>query len=369
MTMRELTYQVGFNTPAFLGNAEQQAQWRTPPFKALLRQWWRVVKAPQLDRPFNVDELRAAENLLFGAASDDGAEKSHRSLVRLRLKHWEAGHLSNERWPHREMRNIQVGQGQVRADVYLGFGPVSPASAKLNRPTPSLERFALDPEKHQNELSVGFDLKASDLQIEEVKRAFCLASWFGGIGSRSRNGWGSISLQDGITSRLPLGIADTNGLYQPFVHCFQHDWPHAIGEDAAGPLIWVGGRRDPALKNWREAVYFLAGLRRDIRAAAKRFGRNQDISANQLIAYPVTKSNNTRWGNDARIAGSLRLKVVKTGTGFVPVAVHLPTAIPKVLFAELSSSDQRWVNDHQIDIWTAAHKAIGEHMNRLGNKQ
>ncbi len=48
MTMRELTYQVGFNTPAFLGNAEQQAQWRTPPFKALLRQWWRVVKAPEV---------------------------------------------------------------------------------------------------------------------------------------------------------------------------------------------------------------------------------------------------------------------------------------------------------------------------------
>lgn len=49
MTMQTLTYQVGFNTPTFLGNAEQQAQWRTPPFKALLRQWWRVVKAPEAD--------------------------------------------------------------------------------------------------------------------------------------------------------------------------------------------------------------------------------------------------------------------------------------------------------------------------------
>lgn len=46
MEMINLTYRVSFNTPAFLGNAEQQAQWRTPPFKALLRQWWRVVKAP-----------------------------------------------------------------------------------------------------------------------------------------------------------------------------------------------------------------------------------------------------------------------------------------------------------------------------------
>lgn len=49
MRMTTLTYQVSFNTPAFLGNAEQQAQWRTPPFKALLRQWWRVVKAPEVN--------------------------------------------------------------------------------------------------------------------------------------------------------------------------------------------------------------------------------------------------------------------------------------------------------------------------------
>ncbi len=41
--MQKLTYEVRFTTPAFLGNAEQKGQWRTPPFKALLRQWWRVA--------------------------------------------------------------------------------------------------------------------------------------------------------------------------------------------------------------------------------------------------------------------------------------------------------------------------------------
>ena len=46
--MLTLHYTLSFNTPAFLGNAEQQAQWRTPPIKALIRQWWRVVKASTL---------------------------------------------------------------------------------------------------------------------------------------------------------------------------------------------------------------------------------------------------------------------------------------------------------------------------------
>jgi hypothetical protein len=47
MTMREFKYQVSFNALAFLGSAEQQAEWHTPPIKALLRRWWRVVKAPE----------------------------------------------------------------------------------------------------------------------------------------------------------------------------------------------------------------------------------------------------------------------------------------------------------------------------------
>ena len=81
MTMRELTYQVSFNTPAFLGNAEQQAQWRTPPFKALLRQWWRVVKAREVG--YDHRELLKRENALFGSALDGGG--SSRSKVQLAI--------------------------------------------------------------------------------------------------------------------------------------------------------------------------------------------------------------------------------------------------------------------------------------------
>ena len=46
--MQTYSYQLRFQTPAFLGNAQQQAQWRTPPIKALLRQWWRVAVAQEV---------------------------------------------------------------------------------------------------------------------------------------------------------------------------------------------------------------------------------------------------------------------------------------------------------------------------------
>ena len=41
--MQTMKYEAHFLTSVFLGNAEQSGQWRTPPFKALLRQWWRVA--------------------------------------------------------------------------------------------------------------------------------------------------------------------------------------------------------------------------------------------------------------------------------------------------------------------------------------
>jgi len=95
MTMETLSYQVSFATPAFLGNAEQQAQWRTPPFKALLRQWWRVVVAP--DVGYHHGELLRRENALFGCAGggeEGGGEGGGRSKVQLRLSSWEAGSLA-----------------------------------------------------------------------------------------------------------------------------------------------------------------------------------------------------------------------------------------------------------------------------------
>jgi CRISPR-associated protein Cmr1 len=310
--------------------------------------------------------LREAEGDLFGTASD---AESQQSLMRFRLKHWKDGQLNNDTWPKHEMRNIQVGQGQVRADVYLGFGPIAAASKKLGRPEPRLERLAIDPLNQDNELSVRFDRRTNDGQINEVRKALRLASWFGGVGSRSRNGWGSLTFQDDSFSRLPQFQVDTAEYCQPFTSCFRHDWPHAIGSDSAGPLVWVGRKNGESFKNWREAVYFLATLRLAIRAAAKKFGRNNDISANQLIAYPVTQSKNNVWGDDARIAGSLRLKVVGTERGFVPVAIHLPCAVPKFLFDKLNIDDQQWVNDNQVKIWAGAHQSIELLMTRLGNKQ
>jgi CRISPR-associated protein Cmr1 len=358
--MKKLEYQVSFTTPAFLGNAEQQAQWRTPPFKALIRQWWRVVKAQEVD--YSVDVLRQTEGQLFGVAAD-GSGESRQSRVRLRLKGWAAGTLSNEKWPRAEIGNVDVGQGRsIPADVYIGYGPVLAASRKDGRPNPTLGRRAIDPAGGDNELRIGFARDTTGKQVAEIHDAITLANWFGGIGSRCRNGWGSVLFSGESLSRLPQSPSELQRYVRPLDRCLDLDWPHAIGEDKNGPLVWTG----KPVRNWRDAVLALANARRAIRGAAKAFGRGQDISANQLIAYPVTQSGNRAWGDKERIAGSLRLKVLATDKGLLPLAVHLPCTVPAELMDKLSSEDQRWLVENQVKIWRAVHAILDERMTRFG---
>lgn len=118
--MKTLRYHLRFQTQAFLGNANQQAQWRTPPIKALLRQWWRIGIAQDKDIHFHVDRLREREHDLFGVAADEGA--SHQSQIRLRLSRWNEGKLKD--WPcHGTVKQPEV-TAPVGSDVYLGFGPL-----------------------------------------------------------------------------------------------------------------------------------------------------------------------------------------------------------------------------------------------------
>src|SRR5207253_6755334 len=97
MTALQLSYTVRFLCPAFLGNAEQNGQWRTPPFKALLRQWWRVAYAASRNHSVDIEEMRRTEGMLFGNAwlshQENGRTKAdHRkSRVRIRLDSWQEG--------------------------------------------------------------------------------------------------------------------------------------------------------------------------------------------------------------------------------------------------------------------------------------
>ena len=377
MTMRELAYQVSFNTPAFLGNAEQQAQWRTPPFKALLRQWWRVVvKAPKIKPTFSVDELRAAENKLFGAASDDGAE-SHRSLVRLRLAKdnregngWEDG--SMKQWPAggQSVFHAECGeQGrQVGAELYLGYGPLGfqAGQTALNRIQSSdRQRTAIDT-KAGAQLRLMFP---SDHEAD-LSSAMQLAAWFGTLGSRSRNGWGALQMQaigDNPVAPIPLTRSGVESLAvtRPLTSCLQEDWPHAIGQDRVGPLVWRTRSGD-----WRQVMRELAQIKIAFRtqpALSLDGVKEGTFSKRHLLAYPVTHHSvaGSEWGGQGRLANQIRFKLLREGNQLIGVIVHLPCRLPTAMAAALPPHVRSGIDTLQLQVWQNVHAMLDQHATRL----
>jgi len=314
--MKKLEYKVTFTTPAFLGNAEQSGQWRTPPFKALLRQWWRVAVAESHN--YKYEEIREKEGRLFGNAwLDSGAT---RSQVRVRLNQWTEGASKWESLPR-----IGNGKTQVPADLYLGYGPV-----KNSRGTPPT---AL---KHNAAIQAG-DSATLSLAIpgdceEEIAMALGLIDRFGTLGGRSRNGWGSVRLepQSGISTPQD-GINAFSALLDD---ALTKDWPHAIGCDKSGMLIW----QTKQVVDWKRAMTDLAKLRKAINA---KF----DKSKRPLLSYPVT--GNRKWENNRRIPNSLRFKVVPAADGHVKgLAFHLPCLPPKEFGPKKDTVKEVWRKVH-----------------------
>ncbi|MCC7414058.1 MAG: hypothetical protein IT495_20750 [Gammaproteobacteria bacterium] len=368
--MEQKTLTVRFVTPAFLGNADQSAQWRTPPFKALLRQWWRVAAAP--DYGFDARRLREAEAKLFGHAwlkNDADAEgrrvSARRSPVRIRMEPWRAGGLDTAAWPGGVMENVHTTKtATVRADVYLGFGPVLPPSKKEGRGVTVRRAIGTT---QQTTVRIAYPAQLPD--ADYLQQALELIQWFGSLGSRSRNGWGSVHIEAGQLGGLNLPASNLPTLrhvLRPWQEAVTGtDWPHAIGSDNGNPLVWV---TEP-LPDWPEAMGRLANIRVAVRRAAKSFVGPNGIGGIHLLGYPA----GGKWKIDEceneklRLATQLRFKVLPAGKGkgVIGMVFHMPCRLPEPFRIALGSSRARWVDENQAELWSDVHGVLNDPVIKL----
>jgi CRISPR-associated protein Cmr1 len=342
MSAVQLSYTVRFLCPAFLGNAEQSGQWRTPPFKALLRQWWRVAYAADYRFAVDVGRMRAAEGSLFGAAAD--ADNSNQSRVRLRLDRWDSGRL--KRWePIGTVRHPEVGQqGQnVGADLFLGYGPLTyergagtvlkeKTNAAIQAGEYATLRLALTPQ-------VGAE------EAARIPKALALINSFGTLGGRSRNGWGSLVLEpsDGSTALPQLEAA----LQRPWRAALALDWPHAIGRDERGALIW---QTEPC-DDWKAAMRRLAEIKIRLRTQFKFVTGKPNPQDRHWLSYPVTNHVFDPWGNKLRLPNSLRFKLRRNGRDPAKlhgVLFHVPCLPPREFNPSREMIDSVWLRVHRF---------------------
>jgi len=330
--MKQLEYSVRFNTPAFLGNAEQSGQWRTPPIKALLRQWWRVAYAASQGFKVNVADMRRDEGLLFGNA---WLEKQFcKSMVRIRLDRWDEGKLKS--WPSLDKVSHPEVKFPVGSDLYMGYGPVTlPKGANQ----PALK----DNAAIQSGEIATLSLAAPDEHAPLIEQALMLMDRYGTLGGRSRNGWGSFSLTPLEGTPALGGKVPLRALGEALVL----DWPHAIGQDSTGMLVWQTRPFD----NWAVLMKELAIIKIGLRTQFKfTTGKNaMQPEDRHWLSYPVTNHSVQAWGNNARLPNSLRFKV-RPAPGdakqVVGVIVHVPCLPPPAFQPHLNEIEKIWKQVH-----------------------
>ena len=179
------TYRV--TTPMFCGGAENQAELRLQSFKGVLRYWWRALAWSRLNGKLN--DIRKEENSLFGS-SDEG-----QSRISMRL---ELG--VNQPKPSRKDKNEiltvptsgrrVVGEGAR----YLGYGVMDTFNGKKTK-AGKLIRSCLNTPFDFTVCMLAYDQDGKPECVESLKDALIALGTFGGMGAKSRKGYGSLVIQ------------------------------------------------------------------------------------------------------------------------------------------------------------------------------
>ncbi len=322
-------------TPMFLGNARQEAELRSAPFKGLLRYWWRVANGNRFE---NFEQMLEAENKIFGSANSSTGGKSH---VRIAVSSKKG--ITPQKMPLPKLGKIKHPEcersgGKTDPLGYLaGMGLIHHKKGILHSYFPVGATFTCC-------------LTAPENTIDEIKTSINMWSMFGSVGSRSRNAWGSFRFS--WEERALPDVSDENVAYEK-------DYPNCLGKDDKGHLCWKVKKIE---NKWENAMKDLAEIYINTRLQFP-FSGGEPHKAQQdrhLLGYPVTnhcvekehwgKRNNRGKCSPTRHASALRLFVRKEENGFRGYILHLPHRF----------SSRMWPNetDRQMKIWKQVHKNL-----------
>lgn len=206
VNVEKINFTVEFLTPCFLGGADQNAEVRTAPFKAGLRYWWRVLYGSKYG-----DKIKSVEDEIFGTAKSDAKTKVGKSRVI-----WE---VVDSRIDYQKEKtitsfsDIKYGSDKVYEKISdRDWNTHARRGSKDNRMNIlnylALGKFTLDDENDVNPKNnkpkkknyrfikpgsrISFNVRISTEKKSEIIDALKFFIIFGGVGGKSRNGFGSM---------------------------------------------------------------------------------------------------------------------------------------------------------------------------------
>jgi CRISPR-associated protein Cmr1 len=172
---------------------------------------------------------------------------------------------------------------------------------------------------------------------------------------------------------VPLDLDVLRPFTRNLSACFDQEWPHAIGRDERGLLLW---RTKPDFGSWSDAMKELARVKIDFRTCLQlSFGGPQvRVGPRHILAYPVTNHTVREWEqggeNTFRLANQLYFKVVRVAhnatTRYLGLAAHFPHRLPEPMLDSDRASPalKKMIRDHELRIWQTVHRRLDECMTR-----
>jgi CRISPR-associated protein Cmr1 len=314
--LKKITFEIETITPMFLAGADQsKAELRAASIKGLLRFWWRALQAES-----DLEKLRQKEAQIFGS-SEEGIGGSSFGI---RLSNTENIQPINARLPNNNQIHTVTFRSQrqdrhitINILEYLAYGPYNPQGRQLRPYIPANKKF---------NLIFSFN---KDQYLSETLDAMYIFSLFGGLGSRSRNGFGSFFVTNFHETFKHLSNSPINNLYDKesikasFKNSGLHSYPAFVNKTRVF-------KSKVAHQTWDIALSEVGKLYRSIRVGEQKlnnvaFENKHSYNKRQYLGAPLDPYREPFKSFLDRHAKPYFIKVAKEGDKYRSYILYLPS--------------------------------------------
>lgn len=302
--MKEIRLKLKVVTPMFLGGADgKKAELRPPSVKGLLRFWWRATQAS-----LNLKQLQEKEGEIFGAAGEKESKKSSFSIV---IKVSEVGkYCSSGSLPRHEFK---VKGHPLNILDYLAYGTQTwDKQVKKNI-------FVREYIKPDSDFTFELILKIwEEKNWEDILKALQVFYLFGGLGAKTRNGFGALEIIEAEGTQEVKAIsslAPDNAFKE---QCSFNNTPSFPAFSTNARLFKTKKQH----QNWHDSLAELGFAYREARLSLER---SHHYEKRQYLGAPIIVNKKPKSHLD-RHAKPYFLRVYRQNGGYTGYILYLPAS-------------------------------------------
>jgi len=292
--VEKLDYTLEIVTPLFLGGADPlKAELRTPSLKGVLRFWWRAVYGPQIiqnrQKNVGVEELKKREAEIFGS-------QDSKSKIGIAVSTVDKLEPTNKRLP----KGIEYSVKNHRLGIidYLSYG-----LSKYEREIRDI-KYIKEYIPPSNSLILTLYLYGlNENKKNELIKTLKILHRFGGLGARTRNGFGNLYCKE-------LELSDTE-----IKELYKYEMSNFTAFSKNTKVFFF-----PMRNTWHEA---LSDVGLAYRKARLSLEAKHSYEQRGLIATPIVQAQN-REISRGRHAKPFFLHVNKVGNGYQGQILFMP---------------------------------------------